>query len=396
MGRLEHLEDWLDYQQSLHNREIDLGLERITQVFNALFPQGVPFQVISVAGTNGKGSTCAFIESILQLSPHKVGKFSSPHITHYNERFNIDGIQASDEQIINAFTDIETARGEVSLTYFEFSTLAALLIFAKAKVDVAVLEVGLGGRLDSVNVVDADISVISNIAIDHTEYLGETREQIAREKAGIMRAGKPCVCADPQPPSALSEYANTIGAELIFINQAYAGKLNLSGEHQRYNAALAQAAIAQLQLDIEPLILTKGIEQTQLPGRFEKHQIQQKQFVLDVAHNEAAVEVLAQTLAQERVPTLAIFSVLKDKQISAMIGQMRPQINQWLLVPLEEERAIEIGELSQLFALEDKITVCQQMQEALNQALNSSYSRVVIFGSFYTVALAKKSLDQLN
>ena len=396
MGRLESLTDWLDYQQSLHDREIDLGLERITQVFNTLFPQGVPFQVISVAGTNGKGSTCAFIESILRLSPYKVGKFSSPHITHYNERFNIDGVQASDEQIIKAFAEIETARGEISLTYFEFSTLAALLVFANAKVDVAVLEVGLGGRLDSVNVVDADVSVISNIAIDHTEYLGETREQIAREKAGIMRTGKPCVCADQQPPSTLGEYAAAIGAELIFITRPYTGKLSLVGEHQRYNAALAQAAIENLALDIKPLILTQGIEQTQLPGRFEVHEVQQKQLILDVAHNEAAVEALAQTLAQERVPTLAIFAALKDKQISAMIAQMRPQVDQWLLVPLEVERAIKIGELSQLFALEDKITVCGKMQEALNQALNSSYSRILIFGSFYTVALAKKSLDQLN
>lgn len=396
MGRLNTLDDWLSYQESLHASEIDLGLDRVRQVYQTLFPQGLGFQVITVAGTNGKGSTGTFIRHILAQAGHQVGQFSSPHIHHYNERFSINGIDADDEQIIQAFAAIETARGQTSLTYFEFSTLAALLIFSAAKVDIAVLEVGLGGRLDSVNVVEPDVCVITNIAIDHTDYLGDTREQIGREKAGIMRANTPCVCADSNPPDSLKQQADSVGAKLTFVTEPYLGDIGLPGEHQRINAALAGRAAQLADPNLSTASIEQGIATAQIPGRFEQVTLDDKTWVFDVAHNQAAVEVLAQTLKQDPQPTLAIFAALKDKNIADIIATIHKQIDQWLLVPLEVPRAIAMSELVELFALGDKLSVCEHMEEALMQARRSQYARIVIFGSFYTVALGKKSLDKLT
>ena len=210
------LDDWLNWQESLMEETIVLGLDRVQVVYDRLFPKGVPYKVITVAGTNGKGSTVSFIDSIYRQSKYKIGRSTSPHLLKYNERYAIDGEEVSDETIIKAFELIETKRQEVTLTYFEFSTLAALIIFAEAKIDLAILEVGLGGRLDSVNVVDNDVSVITNIAIDHTDYLGDTREAIGREKAGIMRTSRPCICGDQDPPHSLLSYAKEIGAPITF------------------------------------------------------------------------------------------------------------------------------------------------------------------------------------
>ena len=396
MGRLNTLDDWLSYQESLHSVEIDLGLDRVRQVYQALFPNGVDFQVATVAGTNGKGSTGTFIRNILVQAGHQVGQFSSPHIHHYNERFSINGVEATDDQIVQAFEAIEAARGNTSLTYFEFSTLAALLIFTQTKVDVAVLEVGLGGRLDSVNVVDADVCAITNIAIDHTDYLGDTREQIGREKAGIMRANTPCVCADMDPPNSIQAQADLLGANLEFITQPYLGEINLPGEHQRYNAALGRR-VAQL---IDPKVTNTQIEQgivsAQILGRFESIQLDDKTLIFDVAHNEAAVGALSQALKQDPQPTLAIFAALKDKNITDIIASIHQQIDQWLLVPLDAPRATSMSELVECFPLGDKLLVCDNMDEALARARHSYYPRIVVFGSFYTVALGKNSLDKLT
>ncbi len=396
MGRLNTLDDWLSYQESLHASEIDLGLDRVRQVYQTLFPQGLGFQVITVAGTNGKGSTGTFIRHILAQAGHQVGQFSSPHIHHYNERFSINDIDADDEQIIQAFAAIETARGQTSLTYFEFSTLAALLIFSAAKVDIAVLEVGLGGRLDSVNVVEPDVCVITNIAIDHTDYLGDTREQIGREKAGIMRANTPCVCADSNPPDSLKQQADSVGAKLAFVTEPYLGDIGLPGEHQRINAALAGRAAQLADPNLSTASIEQGIATAQIPGRFEQVSLDDKTLIFDVAHNEAAVSALSQTLKDDPQPTLAIFAALKDKNIADIITTIHKQIDQWLLVPLEVPRAIAMSELVELFALGDKLSVCEHMEEALMQARRSQYARIVIFGSFYTVALGKKSLDKLT
>ncbi|MEO1890141.1 MAG: folylpolyglutamate synthase/dihydrofolate synthase family protein [Candidatus Thioglobus sp.] len=397
MGRLKTLDEWLNWQESLHTQEIDLGLKRIQKVYQKLFPDGVPFQVITVAGTNGKGSTIAFIDSIYQQSDFKVGAFTSPHLIKYNERFSVNGKMASDKSICQAFDTIEALRGKTSLTYFEFSTLAALVIFAHEKVDIVVLEVGLGGRLDSVNIVDPNVSIITNIAIDHTDYLGDTREAIGFEKAGIMRNDIPCICGDQNPPTSLQYHADNIGALLTFVNQPYLGKISLQGEHQQYNAALAIEVVNQLQplFPIDQNQLSQGLEKANILARFQVKTVNNKTIVLDVAHNEAAIKSLAGTLKSKKVPTLAIFSALKDKNIKLMINAIESCINEWLIVPLSVNRAIKIQDLVEKFSLSSKITTCKDMESAIHQALNTQqYQRVVIFGSFHTVADAMKILDK--
>ena len=397
MGRLKTLDEWLDWQESLHAQEIDLGLERVQKVYRKLFPNGVPFQVITVAGTNGKGSTIAFIDSIYQQSDFKIGAFTSPHLIKYNERFSVNGKMASDERICQAFDTIEVLRGNTSLTYFEFSTLAALVIFANEKVAIAVLEIGLGGRLDSVNIVDPNVSIITNIAIDHTDYLGDTREVIGLEKAGIMRNDVSCICGDQNPPTSLQNHADNIGALLTFVNQPYLGKISLQGEHQQYNAALAIEVVNQLQplFPIDQSQLSQGLEKANILARFQIKILNDKTIVLDVAHNEAAIKVLAETLKSEKVPTLAIFSALKDKNIELMINAIEFCIDEWLIVPLSVNRAIRIQDLVEKFSLSSKITTCKGMESAIHQALNTQqHQRVVIFGSFHTVVDAMKILDK--
>jgi dihydrofolate synthase/folylpolyglutamate synthase len=395
LGRLKTLSQWLTWQENCHPKEIDLGLERIQSVYTKLFPKGVPFATITVAGTNGKGSTIALIESIYQQSAFQVAKFTSPHILNYNERFVVNGKQATDHQICLAFEKIAQARDDISLTYFEFSTLAALLIFAEQGVDIAILEVGLGGRLDSVNVVDTDIAVITNIAIDHVEYLGDTRELIGYEKAGIMRANTPCVCGDIDPPESLTKHANAVGAFLEFVSKPYSGVLSLHGDHQRQNAALATLCIHKLQtkFPIDQRTLFQGLKSAQLNGRFQTQTINNKLVIFDVAHNEAAVQTLAQELAKDQQPTLAIFAALKDKNIAQMILAVTPQIAQWLLVPLDVDRATSMDFLTKQFSLKETIRVCDNMNAAISQALQQqTCQRIVIFGSFYIVADALKIL----
>lgn len=392
MGRVKTLNEWLDYQENLHTKEIDLGLNRIQKVYKSLFPNGVDFKVITVAGTNGKGSTIAFIDSIYRQTTLKIGTFTSPHINHYNERFTVNGVPVDDAQICTAFEKIEQAREGISLTYFEFSTLAALLIFTHEKVAIAVLEIGLGGRLDSVNVVDSDVAVISSVDIDHTDYLGTTREAIGFEKAGIMRANIPCVCGDINPPKTIAEYAQKIGAVLSFIDAPYLGEINLQGEHQKRNAALAVTAVNQLHT-LSNNQISVGVANAELTGRFQTKKVGGKTIVLDVAHNPAAVQVLADTLKNDKQSTIAIFSALEDKNIEKMINIISPQIDEWLLIPLDVGRAISMKNLTQKFDLSDKVRVCDDMESAIYQALNKKNAqRIVIFGSFYVVTNALKIL----
>ncbi|MBC8493390.1 MAG: bifunctional folylpolyglutamate synthase/dihydrofolate synthase [Candidatus Thioglobus sp.] len=394
MGRLNTLDEWLSWQEGLHNQTIDLGLTRIQNVYRKLFPNGVPFAVITVAGTNGKGSTIAFIDSIYQQSQYTVAKFTSPHILNYNERFVINGLQATDGQICAAFEKIEQVRGDTSLTYFEFSTLAALLIFAEQQVDIAILEVGLGGRLDSVNVVDADVSVITNIDIDHVDYLGDTRELIGHEKAGIMRTNRPCICGDANPPRSLQKHADAIGAKLKFISAPYTEPLSLQGSYQQRNAALAALCVEKLEqsFKVNNQLIQQGLETAKLDARFQVKNSGDKQFIFDVAHNEAAVNALAQELAKDKQPTLAVFSALKDKNIASMIDAVSPLINQWLVAPLNVERAADSQFLADQFSLKDSINICSNVASAMKQAKQqSSLRRVVVFGSFHVVADALKA-----
>lgn len=388
MGRLKTLDDWLRWQENLHESVIDLGLERIEVVYNKLFPNGAPFKVITVGGTNGKGSTIAFIDSVYSQSEYKVGRFTSPHLIDYNERFAIDGKLASDNVIISAFEKIEACRDGVSLSYFEFSTLAALQIFADAEIDIAILEVGLGGRLDSVNVVENDICVITNIAIDHTDYLGDTRELIGREKAGIMRTNKICICGDENPPSALVNHAKKINALLEFVAKPYPGKIGLEGDHQKHNAAVALRVVEALQsqFPISTNLIKSGFEQASVVARFQKITVGDKQVILDVAHNSAAVEKLVDTLQASEAKTVAIFSALADKNIDDMIDLAKDTFTHWFLVPLDVERAIQIELLQAKFDASLTTTVCQGMSSAIDSALAlENTQRIVIFGSFHTI-----------
>ena len=397
MHKKKTLDDWLSWQEELMEETIVLGLERVQIVYERLFPNGVPFAAITVAGTNGKGSTIAFIDSIYRESKYKVGRSTSPHLINYNERFAIDGVDVSDASIIEAFELIEAKREGILLTYFEFSTLATLIIFANEAVDLAILEVGLGGRLDSVNVVDCDVSVITNIAIDHTDYLGDTREAIGKEKAGIMRTSKPCICGDQDPPISLLSYAKEIDSPLTLIKQGYKGEIGLEGIHQKLNAAVAIKAIEKLddRFPVSNDMILDGVKKARIVARFEKIPVGDKTIVLDVAHNPEAVKTLVNTLSESPMETVAIFSALADKNIDDMIGLASDTIKHWFLVPLSAERAIQMEVLENKFSKSQVTTVCLNMDNAIEKALELiNIKRIVIFGSFYTIADAAKFLKE--
>ena len=392
------LDDWLNWQETLMEETIVLGLDRVQVVYDRLFPDGVPYRVITIAGTNGKGSTVSFIDSIYRQSKFKIGRSTSPHLLKYNERYAIDGVDVSDEVIIKAFEQIETQRDDITQTYFEFSTLAALIIFAEANIDLAILEVGLGGRLDSVNVVDSDVSVITNVAIDHTDYLGDTREKIGREKAGVMRTSRPCICGDQDPPQSLLAYAKEIETPVTFVSEGYNGEIGLEGAHQRINAAVAVETVKKL-LDQFPLsdeMISEGIKNASIKARFEKRYIADKTVILDVAHNPAAVKTLVETLSDSPMETVAIFSALIDKDIIDMVKLASESIRHWYLVPLSSDRAITSTELKKKFSDPDSTTLCSDMNSAIEMSLAlRDVERVVIFGSFYTIADATLIVDQM-
>ena len=393
------LDDWLTWQETLMEETIVLGLDRVQLVYEKLFPKGVPFKAITVAGTNGKGSTVSFIDSIYRQSTYRVGRSTSPHLLKYNERYAIDGEDVSDEVIINAFELIEAKRGDIKLTYFEFSTLAAFIIFEKAKVDIAILEVGLGGRLDSVNVVDSDVSIITNIAIDHTDYLGDTREAIGREKAGVMRGSRPCICGDQDPPQSIMSYAQEIGTDITFVSKSYKDEIGLEGDHQRLNAAVAIKAVESLaeQLPISASMITKGVKNASIRARFEKVDVGEKIIILDVAHNPAAVKTLVDTLSKSSLQTVAIFSALIDKDIMEMIELASNAIKHWYLVPLSSERAIESKALKNKFSSSVSTMICKDMNSAIQESLaHKGAERIVIFGSFYTIADASVIINELR
>lgn len=392
------LDDWLNWQETLMEETIVLGLDRVQIVYDRLFPNGVPFRVITVGGTNGKGSTVSFIDSIYHQSKYKIGRSTSPHLLKYNERYAINGVDVSDKEIINAFELIETKRLEIELTYFEFSTLAALIIFAEANIDLAILEVGLGGRLDSVNVVDSDVSVITNIAIDHTDYLGDTRESIGREKAGIMRTSRPCICGDQDPPLSLLSYAKEIDTPIVFVSKGYHDEIGLDGAHQRLNASVAIKTVESLmdKFPVSNQMITDGIKNARIKARFEKRYINEKTIILDVAHNPAAVKTLVDTLSESPMETVAIFSALVDKNIIDMVNLASDIIKHWYLVPLSSERAIESTELKKKISKPNSTTICEDMNSAIQKSLElKNVERVVIFGSFYTIADATLIVDKM-
>ncbi|MEO8332881.1 MAG: bifunctional tetrahydrofolate synthase/dihydrofolate synthase [Gallionella sp.] len=416
------LADWLTYLESLHPKMIELGLERTAQVKQRL-NLDPDFPIIIVGGTNGKGSVCAMLEAILHAAGYRVGCYTSPHLLHYNERVRIGKQQAGDAELCASFENIERVRGDTPLTYFEFGTLAAMQCFIEHKVDVAILEVGLGGRLDAVNVFDADCAVVASVDIDHTDYLGETREQIAFEKAGIFRKGRVAICADSDVPQAIRSQAQQVGAELWCIGSEfgftahhgqwdYRGKLGarsalpypaLRGDFQLHNASAALAALDALKdrLPVSMEAVRRGLVEVQLSGRFQ-FVPGKPALILDVAHNPHAAHSLAQNLAglPSCPHTCAVCAMLKDKDIAGVVSALDTHIDTWLVAGIESARGATAGDLEQVLeqgkAL-GEIRAFDRIVEALRYAYNAAgeNDRIVAFGSFYTVAevMAAKGLQ---
>ena len=431
---MKTLEDWLLHLEGLHPKGqagIELGLERIRRVKAALGQlQHCP--VVIVGGTNGKGSTCAYLENIIYRAGYKVGCYTSPHLLSYNERVRVNGQPVADGALCAAFARVEAARQAtgVALTYFEFGTLAAWEVFAATGVEAAILEVGLGGRLDAVNAYEPDVSIVTTIALDHTEWLGPDRESIGFEKAGIYRAGKPALCADPQPPQSLLDHAAAIGADLRLIGRdfgferargegnenrlqwrwwcrsgektikrslAYPG---LRGPTQLYNAAVALAALEMLgdKLPVTMQAIRPGLIETELLGRFQVLP-GKPAIVLDVGHNPQAIKVLADNLADMGFfdRTHAVVGMLNDKDIEGALMPLRGKVDFWHTATLtgvrgtNSETLAEIIERSQLGGE----VICHAspaaaMQVAKGRAAESD--RILVFGSFYTVAGALQAL----
>ena len=410
------LEQWLDWQSALNPKSIELGLERVAQVWQVL---GSPYpaqKVISVAGTNGKGSSVALLEGILRAAGYRVGCYTSPHLVRYNERIRIDGRNAEDRSICEAFEQIEQARGDTKLTYFEFGTLAALLLFSQSQLDVALLEVGLGGRLDAVNIVDADVALITGIGLDHTDWLGETLEQIGREKAGIMRAGRPAVFAAPEMPDSVASVAEEVGARLIRVGHDYGYHASrdgwdwqgvssrrtalplpgMRGAIQLQNAAAALTVLDCLQpmLPIDQKAVRTGLLEARIAGRFEVHQ-RTCRWVLDVGHNPQAVAHLAAQVGDVFVKgkVHAVVGMLRDKAIAEVFAEIAPRIDCWHLLDLSgEHRGASAVELRE--ALADVEPATAEEWNDVNACFSSLDRRlqeddlVVVFGSFVTVGKA--------
>ncbi len=407
------LADWLSYLETLHPKTIALGLERVAQVKQRL-NLNPDFPIIVVGGTNGKGSVCAMLESMLHAAGYRVGCYTSPHLLHYNERVRIAKQQVSDVELCASFEQIERARGDTSLTYFEFGTLAAMQCFIVHKVDVAILEVGLGGRLDAVNIFDNDCAVIASVDIDHTDYLGDTREQIGFEKAGIFRGGKVAICADDDVPQAMRNYAEKIGAPLWRIGIEFgftshqgqwdyhstAGARSslphpaLRGAFQLHNASAALATLDVLKgrLPVSMEAVRRGLLEVNLAARFQL--VPGKPgLILDVAHNPHAARSMAQNLAN--LPpcshTYAVFSMLKDKDIAAVVATLNEHIDTWLIAGIETPRGATPDELVLILkqcAVRGKIHVCKSITEAVRYAYKAAgeNDRIMAFGSFHTVA----------
>ena len=418
MEPLNTLDDWLAHCERLHPSTIDMGLDRVREVAKRM-EIGFDCPVITVAGTNGKGSTCAMLECILGQAGYKTGAYTSPHLVRFEERLRLQGEAVSATKLVAAFARVESARGqngaEVSLTYFEFSTLACLQIMAQSDLDVVILEVGLGGRLDAVNIIDPDCAIITSIDLDHMEYLGPDRESIGREKAGIMRTGRPVVVGDPMPPQSVLDHALEIGADLWRFGEdfnfsgdkqqwAWAGRGRrysglaypaLRGANQLLNASGVLAALTALRerLPVTAQAVRNGLAFVELPGRF---QIVpgQPTLVLDVAHNPHATAALAANLdAMGFYPTThAVMGAMADKELLPMLAKLNPIVDRWYFTDLPTARAAKAVDLRRQWELHNtrKDAVAHTFadpQAALQAAVAAAdpADRIVVFGSFYTV-----------
>jgi dihydrofolate synthase/folylpolyglutamate synthase len=408
----QSLSEWLAYLEQLHPKTIELGLARVAEVRVRLnlHPQ---FPVITVGGTNGKGSTCAMLEAILHAAGYRVGCYTSPHLLDYNERVRVGKQAASDAELCRGFSAVQKARGDISLTYFEFGTLAAMQCFVERDIDVAILEVGLGGRLDAVNVFDADCAVVCSVDIDHVDYLGHTREAIAVEKAGIFRRGRVAIFADENMPAAIFSETQRIGAALWQFGHQYRYSVGaqqwdylgpngarhalpypaLRGAYQLNNASAVLAALDALRdrLPVSMEAVRRGLLEVSLPGRFQVVP-GRPQLILDVAHNPHAARALAQNLAAlPPARTLAVFAMLKDKDMRGVVRALKDHIDVWLAAGIDQPRGASAAELAQVLAAEQvrgEVRVFASAADALRHARKAAAEndRILAFGSFYTVA----------
>ncbi len=415
--RFEHLADWLHWQENLHLREIELGLERCRKVAHALDVVVPAATIITIAGTNGKGSSVAMLEAILLAAGYRVGCYTSPHLQHYNERIRIDGVDASDESICHSFQRIDDARGDISLTYFEFGTLASLDLIKRSAVDIAILEVGLGGRLDAVNLVDADIALVTAIDIDHIEWLGSDRNIIAVEKAGIFRSEQAAVCSDLAAPASINDEAIRIGTSLSqlgkdFFYEAHNNhwdwrnadkhlkdlpKPALVGEFQLQNAAGVLQVIHQLEKrhSVSRKAIDKGLSIAQAKGRYQQFDVAGINYILDVAHNPQAAKVMSDNLQNRKIPgkTHVLLGMLKDKDCAGVVGCLTDVIDTWCVTSLPGARG---SSSKRLISQIHKSGIDVPMQ-AFNDFDSAFYhienqvvagDRVVVMGSFLTVSAA--------
>ncbi len=406
---------WLAWMETLHPREIDLGLDRVRAVGANLGLERLPFPVVTVAGTNGKGSTVAMLEAILHAAGYRVGAYTSPHLINYNERVRMAMVSASDADLSSAFERVEQARDQTSLTYFEFGTLAAVDLFRLQRVDIAILEVGLGGRLDAVNLWDAEVAIISSIGIDHTQWLGPDRDSIGREKAGIFRAGRPAVCSDPAPPATISQAAAAIGARLLLLGRDFSFERDatgwtwrcasvhgvrtalpypaMRGDYQLYNASGVLMALELLapRFPVTQGQVRSGLLDAILPGRFQTLPGVPRR-ILDVAHNAQAAQALAATLNSQKVAgsTLAVVGMLKDKPMAEVLAALAGVIDRWYLASLVTERGASAQQL-QAALRESGGQAPAELYADVNEAYAAAMfratpaDRIVVFGSFHTV-----------
>jgi dihydrofolate synthase/folylpolyglutamate synthase len=419
------LAQWLQRLETLHPRAVELGLARVATVADALYLRPFPADVVTVAGTNGKGSTCAALEALLRTLGRHTGCFTSPHLLRFNERIRVGGIEVADGEITRAFQLIDDARGDTSLTYFEFATLAALLVFRARAVDTCILEVGLGGRLDSVNIIDADVAVITSIDLDHQEWLGESLDDIGREKAGILRPGKPAVIADEQPPAGLLQAVADTGAQPVYYHGVdfaprqepgagswqpqitEAGRQRLlpaqaSGSLLPVNLCAAVQAVVALGLRPSDRQVTEALRGLEPPaGRRQLLHIAGRHYLLDVAHNPAAVdrmlEYIKTTGCYRR--KIAVFSVMADKDVAGILDRAAPGIDAWFLGEQPDNpRAQAAAQTADLLRARGQgmISVSKNLKQAFRraQSLLAEGDLLVVFGSFFTVAAVLPQLDR--
>ncbi len=412
------LTDWLDYQQRVHPRAIELGLDRVRAVWQRLgAPRPAP-TVITIGGTNGKGSTVAFLEAMLRADGKRVGAYTSPHLLRYNERVCIEGEEAGDAALVDAFERIEAARGDIALTYFEYGTLAALMLFADAKLDVALLEVGLGGRLDAVNLIDADAAIVTTIDIDHQDWLGNDRDSIGREKAGIFRARRPAIVGDAEPPRGLVEEIARIGADLRLAARDFGADVGAAGWRwtsgdealalphpsldapcQHANAAAAIAALHALRdrLGWNATAIARGVADARVGARLQRF-ASAPELIIDVAHNPQAARVLARWLEAHaaRGRTIAVFGALADKDVRGIVEPLNGVVDAWQLAGLatDSPRGLAVAALGDLARPASASLDILGAHDTVPQALAAAFDgagaddRIVAFGSFFVAAAA--------